>query len=355
MALHFRRLAALVPLLIVAAALACPPPEPGEEMPLGVFITPDAPVVTVGGELQLTATAFYDGGDTADVTATATWTVVSGGAAEVSNGLDSEGEVAGLFEGTASVQAAVGDVTSEAVLVRVTDAEIVEISVSPTFLELQVGETGFLAAQGVFSDGSRGDVTGTVRWITGNASVCTVAQDGKVTGAGTGSTQVRTEFEQIVSNSAAVEVVGTSDDDDTGDDDTGDDDTGDDDTGDDDTGDDDDSLPNLEVTYFDAYVDADAGQTLFLIDVTNTGGSSAEIFFVDLFVDDFQPQIGDDGDETGLLEDLGPGQTQYADFTVDEVPDYWEWWSYVILDTTDDVTESDENDNITGPLEVWPP
>jgi len=316
-----------------------------------VFITPDAPVVSVGGEIQLTATAFYDGGDTADVTASATWTVVSGDAVEVSNGLDSEGEVVGVREGTAGVQAAVDDVVSEAVTVRVTDADIVEISVSPTFLDLAVGETGFLAAQGVFSDGSRGDVTGTVRWITGNSSVCTVAQDGKVTGAGSGSTQVRAEFEQIVSNSVSVDVSGTADDDDTGDDDTGDDDTGDDDTGDDDDG----GLPNLEVTYFDAYVDETYGVTQFLIDVTNTGGSTAEIFFVDLFVDDYQPQIGDDGDETGLLEDLGAGETQYADFLVEEIPEYWEWWSYVILDTTDDVTESNENDNITGPLEVWPP
>ena len=350
MVLHRRRLAALPPLLIVAAVLACPPPKPGEEVPIGVFITPDSPVVTVGGELQLTATAFYDGGDTAEVTASATWSVVSGDAVEVSNSLDNEGEVFGIREGTASVQAAVGEVTSEAVTVRVTDAQIVEISVSPTFLELAVGETGFLAAQGVFSDGSRGDVTGTVRWITGSSGVCTVAQDGKVTGSGTGSTQVRAEFEQIVSNSADIEVVGSSDDDDTGDDDTGDDDTG-----DDDTGDDDDSLPNLEVTYFDAYVDGDAGQTLFLIDVTNTGGSNAEIFFVDLFIDDYQPQIGDDGDDATILENLGPGQTEYADFTVNEVPDYWEWWSYVILDTSQDVAESNENDNITGPLEVWPP
>jgi len=340
-----------MPLLLIAAALACPPPEPGDETPLGVFITPESPTVTVGGELQLTATAFYEGGDTADVTASASWSVVSGDAVTVSNDLDNEGEVVGVREGTASVQAIAGDVTSEAVLVRVTDAQIVEISVSPTFLEIGVGETGFLAAQGVFSDGSRGDVTGTVRWITGNSDVCTVAQDGRVSGTGTGSTQVRAEYEQIVSNSVGVDVVGSPDDDDTGDDDTGDDDTGDDDTGDDD----DVSLPNLEVTYFDAYVDGDAGQTLFLIDVTNTGGSDAEIFFVDLFVDSYQPQIGDDGDEATILEDLGAGETQYADFTVNEVPDYWEWWSYVILDTSEDVTESDENDNITGPLEVWPP
>jgi hypothetical protein len=80
----------------------------------------------------------------------------------------------------------------------------------------------------------------------------------------------------------------------------------------------------------------------------------ADIFFVDLFIDAYStPTIGMDGDEYDLFEDLAAGDTIWADFEVNDVPDYYEWWSYVILDTSDDVNESNESDNIVGPLDVY--
>ena len=347
---HHKPLALFVLLLIGALLpLGCPPGDDDDtgEPPLGVIVTPEEPVVTVGGTLQLVATAFYDSGETADVTAAASWSVVQGSAAEISNQLDGEGVVTGISEGTAAVTATYMELTSDQIVVRVTESDVVSLTVSPTHMELEVGESGFFTAMARLSDGTQGDMSGSVRWITADPSVVTVASDGKATGEGTGSTSVRAEYEDVASESATVDVVGGSgDDDDVSDDDVSDDDIGDDDTGS--------GLPNLTVTYFDFDCDYKSDTTYYYIDVTNNGSGTAEIFFVDLFTDAYStPVMGDDGDEVDLIEDLGPWETVYADFTVSSVPLYYEWWSYVILDTTDDVTESNENDNIEGPLTVY--
>ncbi len=345
-----------LPLLLSLLALAalslpvgCPSSDDDDdtsEPPLGVIVTPEEPVVTVGGQIQLVATAFFESGDTADVTASAQWAVVQGSAVDVSNGLDQEGIVTGQSEGTAAVEATYEGLTSDAVVVRVTDADVVGLSVTPTDLVLEVGESAWLTAMADFSDGTRGDMSGSVRWITADSSVVTMAADGKATGVGTGSTSVRAEYEDVASESVTVTVTGATGDDD--DDFIGDD--------DDTVGDDDDAvgLPNLTVTYFSAYVDYTNTVTYYYIDVTNDGSAEAEIFFVDLFIDAYStPTIGMDGDEYDLFENLAGGDTVYADFTVEDVPDYYEWWSYVILDTTDDVAESDESDNVVGPLDVY--
>jgi hypothetical protein len=329
-------------LLALALPMGCPSSDDDDdtsEPPLGLLVTPEEPVVTVGGEIQLVATAFYESGDTAVVTAAAQWSVVQGSAVDVSNGLDQEGQVTGLSEGTAAVEASYEGLTSDAVVVRVTNADVVGLSVTPTSLDLEVGESAWLTAMADFSDGTRGDLSGSVRWITADSSVVTLASDGKATAVGTGTTSVRAEYEDIASEAVSVNVTGA----------TGDDD-------DDFVGDDDDAtgLPNLTVTYFSAYVDYTNTVTYYSIDVTNDGSSVADIFFVDLFIDAYStPTIGMDGDEYDLFEDLAAGDTIWADFEVNDVPDYYEWWSYVILDTSDDVNESNESDNIVGPLDVY--
>jgi hypothetical protein len=345
-----RRLSLLFAALLLAGAalpLGCPP-DTGQdgEPPLGLLVTPEVPTVTVGGTLQMVATAFYEDGTTADVTAAADWTA-DGSAISVSSALDSEGVVHGLSEGTAAVQATYMELTSDSIIVRVTDASVVGLSISPTHMELEVGESGFFTAMADFSDGSRGDITGSARWITAAASVVTLASDGRATGEGVGSTSVRAEYEDVASESATVEVTaGTGDDDD---------DFADDDDDDDFTDDDDDtSQPDLAITHFSYYIDTKAWETYYFVDVSNYGGDTGDYFFVDLFVDAYsEPQMGDDGDDAQIIEGIDGWDTVYADFVVEDVPSYYEWWSYVIVDSWDDVAESDESNNIEGPLDVW--
>ena len=107
--------------------------------------------------------------------------------------------------------------------------------------------------------------------------------------------------------------------------------------------------PNLTVTYFN-YM-ADDTSIYYFIDVYNSGTTTVDSFFVDLYLDrDDPPEVYEDGDEYVEMENLDPGETEYADFLID---DYcWICWSYVFIDSYDQVDEIDETDNISGPLTV---
>ena len=220
---------------------------------LGLIVTPTEPVVTVGGEIQLVATAFYEDGLTADVTPSCKWTALDGSQRiQLGSGMDREGKVLGVTPGAAQVVAEIDGIVSDTIVVWVTDAQVIGLTIKPGDVEIVEGESTWLQAMAEFSDGTRGDLSAGVRWITSDPDVATLAVDGKITAKNPGLTQVRAEYEEITSEPVSVTViddpVGDDDagdddagDDDAGDDDAGDDDAGDDDAGDDDAGDDDDS------------------------------------------------------------------------------------------------------------------
>ena len=360
----------IVTAIALAMLLGCPPPQPGmqELQPLGLLVTPAEPVVPVGEEIRMVAYAFYEDGNTTDVTNSVHWAILSGFALDVSNELDREGTALGLQAGTSEVIAAWDDIVAEPVVVRVTEADVVGLSITPNDLELYDGDSAWLTATADFSDGSRGDFSGGVRWITADPDVVTIAADGRATGMTDGITHVRAEYEGVAAEPVDI-VVYTTDgpesedpieenEDPFGDDDDDDDPIGDDDdddtgsAGDDDTetGEEETGLPDLEITYFSAFIGDDL--TYFFIDITNSGSETAGGFYVDLFVDPwFAPELGDDGDDWLWLEGLAPGETTYADFEVEDEP-WFGWGSYVIVDTTREVWESDEDDNMEGPLDV---
>jgi len=364
-------------LLTLALLMGCPPPDPpqGTGMLLGLIVTPGEPVVPVGGDIQMLAYAYYQSGDYAEVTESVNWGIAEGISLSISNGLDDKGMANGLYAGTAQVICEMDGVLSDRVTVRVTDADVLALEVAPEDMELFDGESAWLTATADFSDGTRGDFSGSVRWITGDPDVVTLAADGRATGMGEGVTQVRAEYDGVSAAPATIAVRMDESDgsgsesedpwddntdpfgDDDDDDDTdpvGDDDD-DDDTGSDPVGDDDDDTgeagtPNLEVTYFDAYVGD--GETYFYIDVTNTVSGDCDGFWVDLFTDPWwAPDIGDGGDYFDWVEGLEAGETVYVDFGVGDTP-WFGWGSYVVLDTLESVDESDEEDNIEGPLDV---
>ena len=351
----------IVAAIALAMLVGCPPPIPMTQLqPLGLLVTPAEPVVPVGEEIRMVAYAFYEDGNTADVTSSVQWAILSGYSLDVSNELDRAGTATGLKAGTSEVIAAWDDLVAEPVVVRVTEADVVGLSITPNDLELYDGDSAWLTATADFSDGSRGDFSGGVRWITADPDIVTIAADGRATGMTDGFTLVRAEYEGVAAEPVNVVVyttdgpesedpveenegpVGDDDDDDTG---SADDDDDDSQEGEEETG-----LPDLEITYFSAFIGD--GLTYFFIDITNSGTGTAGGCYVDLFVDPwFAPELGDDGDDWLWIEELAPGETTYADFEVDDEP-WWGWGSYVIVDTTREVWESDEDDNIEGPLDV---
>lgn len=411
---------------------------PDDAVVLGILITPEDPIVSVGQTLQLTATGLLEDRSSRDLTAVVTWHVDDADVAIVGDGLDEEGALDALSVGSTLVWAELDGLESVPVTVKVTDAELMGLTIGPSELDLTVGDSVQLTAQAVFSDGSRADGAGLVRWITADGDVAQIASGGRLTAAGVGSTDVHAEAQGVRSNVVPVDVkaaqpsakpdltvqgvkaeagggvitatvtVGNPGTAGAGDffvdafldpaappvvGDYGDDyaivdwvgaggtkqlsfsfptepgshtlyvlvDSEDgvaessesnnrsEDTitvVDESTG------PNLAVTYFDWL--ADETSVYYAVDVYNSGTEAVAAFYVDVYVDQTSaPTVPSDGDDYVEVLSLGAGETAFADFLLET----WcsECWSWVLVDSYDDVEETDEDDNVEGPLVVESP
>ena len=84
----------------------------------------------------------------------------------------------------------------------------------------------------------------------------------------------------------------------------------------------------------------------------NQGDQDAGWFYVDLFVDQASsPAPFDDGDEYSSIDGIAAGDSDYADFEVDMVCEGCSSW--IMVDGYDAVIESNEANNVEGPLTVW--
>ncbi|HET9553899.1 MAG TPA: Ig-like domain-containing protein, partial [Anaeromyxobacteraceae bacterium] len=153
----------------------------------------------------LHATAHYGDGSTADVTASAAWSIpgVHYIGAPVYFTL-AGGLVTGVAFGGGQVQADYGGKTGAAT-VNVTSARLVSIALTPADSSVQTGATLQLVATGTYTDGSTANVSATAYW-TVTPSFATVASPGVVTGVTPGTATV-TATQATISGSTSVTVV----------------------------------------------------------------------------------------------------------------------------------------------------
>src|SRR6185436_188353 len=100
-------------------------------------VTPIAPTLPVGTVAQFTATAVFSDGTTRNVTNNATWISSAPNVAGVAT-VRTRGRVTAVAKGTAVISAAYMGLTGQTT-VTVTDAVIVDISVSPIGVSMPVG------------------------------------------------------------------------------------------------------------------------------------------------------------------------------------------------------------------------
>ena len=404
---------------------------PGEL--LGILVTPETVVLNVGGEANLRATGIFGDRSSMEVTHVVEWRSSKTSFVEVSNSLDSEGTISGVAVGQTQVTAMLQGVMSVPTNVTVTEADLVGITVTPNPIVAEIGQKIQLVADAAWSDGSRGDAAGQVRWITDDGSVAQIETGGIFTAAGAGSTTLHADLGGISSDDVDVSVLanaaadlvisdlslegGTTDftavvsvknrgtagasdfwvdlfvdpgsapsAGDLGDrfshvDYVGPDETvqvtinEDASSGDhtiwayadiDGLTDESDTSnntasgtvnvgsssgggPNLKVTYFDFY-DYD-GTIYYWVYVLNAGGEDSDAFYVDLFYDRTQaPDITETGEQFERVSGLAAGETEYLSFEVDRECDWC--WSWATLDSLEEIDETNEDDNIEGPLTV---
>jgi trimeric autotransporter adhesin len=132
-------------------------------------LTPSTPSVPSGLNAQMVAIGTFSDHTTQDLTSQVTWTSADPTIATVSNTSGSVGLLHAVNNGSTSVTANIGSITDSTSL-QVTPASLSSIQVTPTNVLLATGTTEVLTATGLFSDGSRMDISSQVTWTSSNSA-----------------------------------------------------------------------------------------------------------------------------------------------------------------------------------------
>jgi hypothetical protein len=162
-------------------------------------VTISAPTsnVPVGTTLQLTATATFSDGSTADVTAQTIWSVGVLDPASISNGVGSRGLLTGLKQGSATAVAVFQGITTY-INLYVTEPALLVLSITPDGYTMAPRTTYLYRALALYSNGLSRDVTEQVAWTTSDTSVATVSDalgsKGLLTALVIGTTEVSADL-----------------------------------------------------------------------------------------------------------------------------------------------------------------
>jgi len=174
----------------------------GGKVVTSVEISPTDPLLGIGGEQPLVATAIYSDGSKADVTTTATWAVGDGAVGKLAI-TPTKVSVFGVGAGSTSLTATFSGVTGKTTL-KVTSATLTGVTVSPSAATIFVGASVGLTATANYSDGTAVDVTATALWSTSDGALATVA-GGLVKGLGAGTATITASY-STAKGTAAITV-----------------------------------------------------------------------------------------------------------------------------------------------------
>ncbi len=295
---------------------------------VGIGVSPMDPTVTLGEDIQFLATGFYDDQSTRDITDTVDWLSSDPTIIEVSSSLDNEGRGTTVSAGVARVKCRFYDFESNDVAVTVTDASIQQLVVQPSNVQLHAGESVQLEAVADFSDGSHGNVTGTVRWITDNGSVATV-DAGQVTAASLGTVSIRVIYEhsggEFEGTPATIQVLGG-----------------------------DVAIDPADVRILGVNPIESPDGVNYAIEIKNSGGTPASSFWVDVWLNRTAapPPPPATGDAYEFVSVLGAGESAIIEIALEATPGNYQSW--LMIDSFDNIPEGSlgENNNIWGPEPV---
>ncbi|WP_115702700.1 beta strand repeat-containing protein [Legionella sainthelensi] len=163
---------------------------------VSIHVTPVAASIANGTFQQYTATGIYSNGTTQNLTNLVTWSSTNANIASVSNADGSKGLVTANSPGQTSIAAALGNL-SDSTTLTVTTATLQAISVSPTNQTIPKGISLQYTATGLFSNGTKQDLTNFVTWSSSTAAA-TISNNpgskGVATGANPGATTISATF-----------------------------------------------------------------------------------------------------------------------------------------------------------------
>ncbi|WP_422822776.1 Ig-like domain-containing protein [Vibrio anguillarum] len=119
---------------------------------------------------------------------------------------DAPGIITGNAPGVVTVHASSGNIASNDVMVNVSSAEIAEITVTPSPVQVAQGQTQQLTAMATYSDGTSSDVTNSVTWTPTDTVTATVTTEGLLSGVEENSTTLTATKAGVTSNEVTVNV-----------------------------------------------------------------------------------------------------------------------------------------------------
>lgn len=304
-----------------------PPPAPAGPALLGIGVSPLYPVLPIGDVIQFRATGYLEDRTTVNLTDVVDWQSWNTDILDISEALDWEGKALGVAEGSTRVRAVHDGMISNEVTVTVVDAQLEQLTISPSAVTLAAGESLQLVAEAAFSDGSHGEVTGSVEWLTSDPSIVTIWPGGEIDAEGEGLAYVTARWEgvgdSVTEATIAVQVVAPGQ-----------------------------SLAHadLRVLAFSSSVIDDS--VYWSVTLENSGGRAASTFWVELWVDRSGPPPAPPavGDGYEVVSVLGAGETRVLNFTGSGLsPGTYSSW--LLVDSLGVVPEADEGNNVAGPLE----
>lgn len=169
-----------------------------------IAITPATANVSKGLSASFTAIATYSDGNTADVTSQVTWASANITIASIDS---ATGVATGVAVGSTTVTATANGITSPAASLTVTAATIASISITPTVPSTPKGRPVTFSATGTYSDGTTGNVSGSVTWISSNTAIASLNGSGIASSLGQGTTTVTAVANGVTSNAATLTVT----------------------------------------------------------------------------------------------------------------------------------------------------
>ena len=164
-----------------------------------IAVDPSASSIALGTTIQLKATGTYTDRSTRDVTGVVSWKSSEPEIATVKQG----GLAASLTTGKASIVASSGAANASCEL-SVLAASLVSISISEDHSNIPLGTTSQLKAQGVYTDGSKRDLTGSVSWSSSPVGIVNVDSSGLATGKKIGAAKVDAKSGNITGSGAVT-------------------------------------------------------------------------------------------------------------------------------------------------------
>ena len=149
-----------------------------------IAVTPANPSIPRGLTQQFVATGTFTDGSTQVLTSTVSWSSTVATVASIAN-TGSPGLATGLSTGTTTIRAVQGSVMGSTTL-KVTDAVLVSLAVTPSSVSIPRSSTQQFTALGTFSDTSVVDLTTQVTWTSSDPNVVAISNAALSQGLATG-------------------------------------------------------------------------------------------------------------------------------------------------------------------------